>query len=153
MGSLYFRGMGADVLGATMVRESRVTDKRALRHMRRVAKLVMIRSQEYAPVDWKGPAGMGPLHELERSHRIEEHYGERGRLEADVVVGGMVGDVDVDLYATWMHEGGYSLGKASVAKAASTGKHVGERFLERALEDYEDDFEPLLDDLLEGLLG
>jgi hypothetical protein len=153
MAHLYFRGAGADTLGATMVRESQVTDKRALRHMRRVSKLVMLRSVQYAPVDFKGPKGMGPLHELERSHRIEEQYGQRGRLEATVVVGGMVGNVNVDLYATWMHEGPYHLGKASEAKASSTGKMVGERFLERALEDYEDDFEPLLDELMEGLFG
>lgn len=145
---------GGYELAATMVRESRVTNKRALRHMRRVSKLVMIRSREYAPVDFKGPDGGGPLHELERSHRVEEQYGDFGRLEATVLVGGMVGDVDVDLYATWIHEGHFvKLGKASVAKAASTGKQVGERFLERALEDYQDDFEPLLEELFEGLLG
>lgn len=145
---------GGYELAATMVRESDRTNKRALRHMRRVSQLVMKRSKEYAPVDWKGPTPSDPPgHELEESHRVEEQYGNAGRLEATVVVGGMVGDVDVDLYATWMHEGGYNLGKASIAKAAGTGKLVGERFLERALEDYQDDFEPLLDELFEGLLG
>lgn len=153
MGRLYFRGVDANTLGATMVRESQRTDKRALRHMRRVAKLVMETSVAYSPVDWKGPKGEGPQHELERSHRIEEEYGARGRLEATVLVGGMVGDVNVDKYAEWIHEGSYNLGKASLAKAAATGKAVGPRFLERALEDHEDDFEPLLDELLGGLLG
>lgn len=154
MSRLYFRGVDAATIGATFIRESRVTNKRALRHMRRVSKLVMKTSQEYAPVDWKGPEkGLPPGHELERSHRIEEQYGASGRIEATVLVGGMVGDVNVDLYAEWMHEGPYQLGKASLAKAASTGKPVGERFLERALEDHEDDFEPLLDELLEGLMG
>lgn len=154
MARLYFRpGASANAIAATMIRESRVTDKRALRHMRRVAKLVMEASRDYAPVDWKGYTSKDPPgHELERSHRIEEQYGNRGRLEATVVVGGNVGGVDVDLYATWMHEGPYSLGKASLAKAAASGKFVGERFLERALEEHEDDFEPLLDDLLEGLM-
>lgn len=145
---------GGYELAATMVRESERTNKRALRHMRRVSKLVMKRSIEYSPVDWKGPRGEGPQHELERSHRIEEQYGAHGRLEATVTVGGMVGNVNVDLYATWIHEGHFGkLGKASVAKAAASGKAVGERFLERALEDYQDDFEPLLDELFEGLLG
>lgn len=153
MARLYFRGVDAATIGATMVRESRRTNKRALRHMRRVSKLVMETSKAYAPVDWKGPKGEGPLHELERSHRVEEQYGAQGRLEATVLVGGMVGNVNVDLYAEWMHEGPYDLGKASRAKAAATGKVVGERFLERALEDHEDDFEPLLEELLEGLLG
>lgn len=154
MGRLYFRGVSADQLGATMVRESRVTNKRALRHMRRTAKLVMKDSIAFAPVDWKGPGpGMPPGRELEESHRIEEQYGDHGRLEATVMVGGMVGDVNVDLYAEWMHEGPYNLGKGSRAKAAASGKPVGERFLERALQEHEDDFEPLLDELLEGLLG
>jgi hypothetical protein len=155
MGRLYFRaGADGNALAATMIRESRLTDKRALRHMRRVSKLVMETSRAYAPVDWKGYTSKDPPgHELEKSHRVEEQYGHRGRLEATVMVGGMVGGVDVDLYAEWMHEGPYNLGKASEAKARSTGKVVGERFLERALEDHEDDFEPLLDDLLEGLLG
>ena len=135
-----------------MIRESRVTSKRALRHMRRVSKLVLKTAIEYSPVDYKGPDGASnPLHELERSHKLIEEPGQNGRLEAVIEVGGMVGAVDVDLYAMWQHDGTMwsQRGKATVAK----GPKAGPGWLERAMGEHEDDFEPLLDDLLEGLIG
>lgn len=153
--ALTFRGTDANTLGLTFVREGRTTSKRALRHMRRVSKLVMEQSIRNSPVDWKGYTSKDPPgHELEKSHRIVEQYGNGGRLEASVVVGGMVGDVDVDLYAEWLHEGVYNLGKASIAKQAGDPRaRVGPQFLDNALRDHEDDFEPLLDELMNGLMG
>lgn len=159
MARLYFRGDNPNMLAATFMREGDLAGKRCLRHMRQVAKLVMEQSRRNAPVDWKGYTSKDPPgHELERSHRVEEQYNQ-GRIEATVMVGGMVGDVNVDLYAEWLHNSfGYALGRASRAKDAADSKaRVGPLFLERALEEYSAEFEDwggdMLDDLVQGLMG
>jgi hypothetical protein len=154
MAQLRWRSNDGPRLAATFNREGAMTGKRALRHMRRVSQLVMKESIALAPVDHHGPDGekSAPLFELEKAHKIVEQYDGR-RIAATIEVGGMVGDVDVDLYATWIHEGNYKLGKGSEAKATSTGKDVGPHFLERALQEHDDKFEGLLDELLQGLLG
>jgi hypothetical protein len=153
---LYFSGLDADTLAGTFVREGRLLDKRALRQMRRVSKMVMEQSIKNAPVDWKGPGGRlsAPGHELERAHHIKEEYGHSGRLEATVEVGGMVGDVNVDLYAEWIHNSfDYRLGPASQAKTMRGSDYkVGPLFLERALAEYESEFDDLLDEVVEGLM-
>jgi hypothetical protein len=150
---LYFRGLQPEQLAGTFFREGRMVDKRALRQMRTVSKLVMEQSQRNTPVDWKGYTSKDPPgYELERSHRIEEQY-NHGRIEATVTVGGMVGDVNTDLYAMWIHEGDYHLGKASIAKTMRGPKYkVGPEFLTRALAEYESEFDSLLDELVEGLM-
>ena len=154
MAGLTWRGTDAATIAATFVREGQMTSKRALRQMRRVSKIILDQSIANTPVDWKGYTAKDPPgHELERSQRIEESYGAAGRIEATIMVGGMVGDVDVDLYAEWIHEGFYQLGPASVAKQSSTpGADVGPHFLERALQKHEHEFDALMDDLLQGLL-
>lgn len=133
-----------------------MVDKRALRQMRLVAKLVMEQSIRNTPVDWKGPHGSSspPGHELEQSHRIEEQFGTAGRLEATVTVGGMIGDVDVDLYASWIHNSfDYKLGPASQAKSMLGPKYkVGPLFLERALAEYDSEFDGLVNEVVEGLM-
>jgi hypothetical protein len=150
---IYFRGLQPEELSATFYREGRLVDKRALRQMRRVSQMVMKKSISNTPVDWKGYTSKDPPgQELEKSHRIEEQYGESGRVEATVSVGGMVGDVNTDLYAMWIHDGFYELGKASKAKAAA-GHEVGPEFLRRALDDYEAEFDGLLDELMRGLMS
>jgi hypothetical protein len=150
---IYYRDLDPDHLAATFYREGRLLDKRALRQMRKVSKMVMAKSISNAPVDWKGYTSKDPPgHELERAHHIEEQYGQSGRIEATVSVGGMVGDVDVDLYAMWIHDGYYQLQKGSLAKMAA-GNKVGREFLKRALEEYEDQFDGLLDELMRGLMS
>lgn len=149
MSSLRWSGASADSLAITMEREGRTTSKRALRHMRRVSKAVLELAIEWSPVDFKGPAGLGPLRELERSHRMVETPGAGRRINVSIEVGGMVGNVDVDKYAMWIHDGSYNRGPATIAK----GPNAGPGWLERAMEHHEDDFEPLLDELLEGLMG
>jgi hypothetical protein len=118
--------------------------------------MVMEQSIKNAPVDWKGPGGRlsAPGHELERAHHIKEEYGHSGRLEATVEVGGMVGDVNVDLYAEWIHNSfDYRLGPASQAKTMRGSDYkVGPLFLERALAEYESEFDDLLDEVVEGLM-
>lgn len=148
MARLTWQGESADQLGIRMAREGRMTGKRALRHMRRVSKAVLDTAIKYSPVDYKGPNGSSPLHELERSHRLSEVPGDNRRIEVMIEVGGMVGDVDVDLYAMWIHDGSYERGRATVAK----GPKAGPGWLERAMDEHADDFEPLLEDLLEGLM-
>lgn len=158
MARLYVRNDEANRLAATFHREGQLAGKRALRHMRQVANLVMKQSIANSPVDWKGPrAGMPPGHELERSHRVEEQYAQ-GRIEATVVIGGNVGGVNVDRYAEWLHESfSWNLGPASRRKMMQSAKNkVGPLFLERALAEYDAEFEDwggqILDDLIEGLL-
>jgi len=138
-----------------MSRESRLTNKRALRHMRRVSNSVLKTAIAWSPVDYKGKTRASePLHELERSHRLVEQYGAGRRLEATVEVGGWVGDVNVDLYAMWIHEGSGPYGSTVSGPATiAKGPNAGPFWLERAMEEHEDDFEPLLDELLEGLMG
>lgn len=156
---LYFRGFDANALAGVFAREGQLVGKKALRQMRLVSKLVMEQSIKNTPVDWKGPhKGDPPGHELERAHHLDEDYGNLGRLEATVWVGGMVGDVDTDLYARWIHESfDYRLGKASEAKAMRGPEYkVGPLFLERALAEYDSEFEGgetwnrFLDDVVEG---
>jgi hypothetical protein len=158
MARLYFKGDDAGKLAGTFYREGKMTGKVALRHMRAVAKLVMEQSVRNSPVDWKGRTSAEPPgQELEKSHRVEEQY-RNGRIEATVVVGGMVGAVNVDNYAAWLHDSfGYNLGKASIAKdRASSRNKVGPLFLERALAEYDNEFEHwggnILDDLVKGLM-
>ena len=154
MANLFFRGTTAGQIGATFAREGTLTGKRALRHMRRVAKAVMEQSIRNSPVDWKGPHGDVPARELEKSHKITEEYSGR-RIESTVSVGGMVGNVDVDAYAEWIHNGSYNLGKASIAKRSVDPRNkVGPEFLQRAMDDETEDadFDPLIDELFESLL-
>lgn len=137
---LYFRGFDANALAGVFAREGQLVGKKALRQMRLVSKLVMEQSVKNAPVDWKGVNSKDPpRHELERAHHIDEQYGDIGRLEATVWVGGMVGDVDVDLYASWIHNSfDYRLGRASEAKQqANPDAQVGPLFLEHALNKYD----------------
>lgn len=154
---LVWKGVGAAELSAVFAREGAQTSKRALRHMRQVTKLIMDQSIRNSPVDWKGPHGKSsaPGHELEKSHRITEQYGAGGRIESTIEVGGMVGDVDVDLYATWLHDSyDWKLGPASEAKMLSDPRNkVGPLFLERALAEYDAEFDEILDDLVEGLMN
>lgn len=145
MSSLRFKADSADRLAVTFEREGRLVGKRALRHMRRVAKAVLDTSIANSPVDEGN---------LEAAHRLIERYGNDRRLIATVDVGGVVNGVDVSMYAEYIHSGSWrNLGPRSQEKQdRSPGVLVGKYFLSRALEDHEDDFEPLLEELLEGLL-
>lgn len=149
MAYIKWKGEGGDILAARMKREGTLTGKRALRHMRRTAKATLETAISWSPVDWKGPGGI-PGRELERSHRIEEQYGDRRRLEARIVVGGMVDGVNVDKYAMWVHSGlGWEQrGPATVAK----GPQAGPGWLDRAMKEHEEDMDLLLDEVFEAIL-
>lgn len=74
-------------------------------------------------------------HAIEDSIRIEKEYGERGRLQIDVVAGGYVDGKDVDAYVALIHENydKMKMGKLSELKqAAHPEREVGGKFLERA---------------------
>lgn len=157
---LYFRGFDADMLSATFNREGQLVGKRALRQMRLVSKLVLAQSIKNTPVDYKPPKGGDePGRELEQAQHLEEDYGNLGRLEATIWVGGMVGDVNTDLYAEWIHNSfDYRLQKGSIAKMARGPDYkVGPLFLERALAQYDSEYEGetvwnrWLDELMQGL--
>jgi len=119
------------------------TSPARLAMLRRLAKRVMESSQKMCPVD---------KHNLEDAHHLVEHYGDRNRIEIDVEVGGVVDGVDVDAYATYMHEGEYNLGPQSQLKQAVTGEEVGPKFLERALIEHEAEADDIIDTIMEALL-
>lgn len=95
----------------------------ARKQMHRGSDRIVANAKKMAPVD---------RHNLEESIRKEKSYGDRGRLQIDIMAGGTVNGVDVDQYAVIMHESDYSLGKASRAKQAGQSEIVGPKFLERA---------------------
>lgn len=76
--------------------------------------------------------------ELEDSIKKEVAYGERGRLQIDVVCGGIVRGVNVDNYAMEVHENYEGMlrhgpGPNTLAKMnANPGRYIGSKFLERA---------------------
>lgn len=79
-------------------------------------------------------------HNLEQSIRQEESRGYRGRLQIDIVMGGVVNGVNVDHYAVAVHENydEANPGPGTAAKReANPGRHVGGKFLTRAAEEVE----------------
>lgn len=154
MSELYIKDRMGDELAASFYRSGQMVGKRALRHMRASAKMIKDESIANAPVDYKGVRKSDPpRHELERAHHIEEKYGDEGRLEATVWVGGDVDGVNVDDYALWIHEGYYQLGKASIAKAAANGHEVGPGYLHRALAEFENEYQGVWDEFLDEVIG
>jgi len=110
----------------------------ARKTMHRGADAIVSEAQLNTPVD---------KHNLEQSIQKEISYGDRGRLEIDIVVGGFVNGVNVDTYAIQVHENYQSMnpGPGTLAKRlANPGRYVGEKFLERALEDQRERFEKVM---------
>lgn len=108
----------------------RVADS-ARKTMHRGAANILKEAQLNAPVD---------EHNLEKSLRIERTTGIRGRLELTIVMGGFVGNVNVDRYAVEVHEHYSSMGVGPGTQAkrlANPGRYIGEKFLERAAKDGE----------------
>lgn len=106
----------------------------ARKTMHRSAQRIETMAKRMAPVDHGN---------LEESIHIERSTGDRGRLQLDVVAGGVVNGVDTDQYAAIMHESDYELGWQSIDKQASNPDVVvGRKYLERAAEDEEAKLRP-----------
>lgn len=104
----------------------------ARKRMHSAAQRIVKNAQLNAPVD---------DHQLERSIHVERSLGERGRLELTVVAGGTVDGVNVDDYATLIHENYSSMtpGENTRAKIlANPDRVIGEKFLTRAAEEEEE---------------
>jgi len=114
---------GANELAVAMRHAAGVVPDAARKQMHRGADRIVNEAKKNAPVD---------EHNLEESIRKEKSYGERGRLQIDIVTGGSVNGVDVDQYAVIMHESDYNLGPGSQAKQAGQPEIVGPKYLERA---------------------
>lgn len=69
---------------------------------------------------------------LEEAHKVVTRANGSDKRTLDIVVGGTVNGVDVDQYATVMHESDYKLGPKSRLKQAQSPYIVGPKFLERA---------------------
>jgi HK97 gp10 family phage protein len=123
---------GVKELQAQLRYLSETVPENARKIMHRNADQIIKQAQINAPVD---------KHNLEKSIRKEVSYGFRGRLQIDIVVGGIVNGVNVDEYAALIHENYSSMtpGPGTLAKRqANPSAYVGEKFLERALRDQED---------------
>jgi hypothetical protein len=78
--------------------------------------------------------------ELEAAHKVVKRANGSNKVTFDVVVGGIVNGVDVDAYASIIHEGitrsgnAMDLGPRSILKQAGQTEIVGEKFLERAFD-------------------
>ena len=131
--------MGAKVTGIDELRvELRYKAKKvpdnARKVMHRGADQIAKEAKLNAPVD-DG--------ELEDSIHIEKGYEESGRLMVVVAAGGVVRGVDVDRYATLVHENYEGMlkhgpGPNTLAKMrANPGRKIGSKFLERARRDVE----------------
>ena len=119
------KGLG-DLTVALRHAGERVSDT-ARKTMHRQADRIVKRAQLYAPVD---------KHNLEKSIHKEVAYGDRGRLEINIVAGGFVNGVNVDEYVIQVHENYQNMGPGTLAKqAANPGVVVGRLFLKRALEE------------------
>lgn len=100
------------------------------KQMHRMADRIVKQAKLNAPVD---------KHNLEEAIHKEVTYDgtQGGRLQIDVVAGGMVGDVNVDDYAAEMHEHypENNPGPGTQAKReALPGVHVGGGYLQRAVD-------------------
>lgn len=101
--------------------------------MRRTADAIVVEAKINTPHD---------TGELEDSIREEIGYAGRGRLQIEILVGGMVRGVNVDLYAVQVHENYEGMlvhgpGPGTLAKMAAYPDHyIGSKFLERAVDKY-----------------
>lgn len=134
--------MGLEILGVrdTLVKLRRTekrTSKRLLRHMRNSAEDIRDLAREYAPVD------EGNLEEaIEVGETQEGFLGRNRNVELIGVNPAKLGEGYTKYkyrYDIAMHEGSYNLGPLSQAKAASSGKQVGPKYLTRAWKDLEPD--------------
>lgn len=107
----------------------------ARKAMHRMADAVVKQAKINAPRD-RG--------NLEESIRKEVQYGYQGRLSIVIVMGGMVGGVDVDEYAIQVHENYDDAHPGPTTEYKRTlypGEFIGSKFLERAIKKYEPKFE------------
>lgn len=109
----------------------------ARKQMHRSAARIVKRAQLYVPEDTTA---------LRESIRVEKTYGDRRRLQIDIIAGGAAVVLDggkginLDQYAWIIHErySDMNPGKKTKEKmAANPGVLIGERFLERANEEEE----------------
>jgi hypothetical protein len=106
----------------------------ARKTMHRAADRIVKRAALYAPVD---------QHNLEEAIEKRVTYeGKRNRLAIDVGIKPVVNGVNVEQYATIMHEGEYNLGPRSQEKADRTGAAVGPGYLTRAADEEKDKLTP-----------
>ncbi|MFA9261787.1 MAG: HK97 gp10 family phage protein [Undibacterium sp.] len=96
--------------------------------MKRAAERIAKEAAMNAPVD---------LHNLEKSIHVVKSIGENSRrLAIRVIAGGVVNGVNVDEYATKVHENydDENPGPGTASKrAANPGRHIGSKFLENAV--------------------
>lgn len=132
--------MGLEITGvkSTLVnlrRTERVTSKRLLRLMRSSARDIRDLAREYAPVD------EGNLEDaIQVIEGAERFLGRTRNVEMVGVDTSKLGEGYTKYgrrYDIMMHEGSYNLGPRSQAKADSTGKTVGPKYLTRAWKDLE----------------
>lgn len=84
---------------------------------------------------------------LEDSIRKEIQYGYQGRLSMTIVMGGMVGGVNVDEYAIQVHENyddEHPGPTTEYKRSLYPGEFIGSKFLDRAIKKYAPKFEDVI---------
>lgn len=119
------------------------TTRASRRRLDQAGEMIADRASDYAPVD---------RHNLEAAIQSEGVIGDNRRKEVVVSAGGIVNGVNVDRYATIMHESVYEPGKESKEKAERLGVTVGRKYLERAADDLEDEIIDMMTEAVEDLL-
>ncbi len=125
-GVTFREGLDLDDFLEMLEKSTTQTRRDAKKELYEGARQIMRASQQMAPVD---------LHNLEMAHKIETVRLNENYMTLSITVGGVVGGVDVDIYATRMHESTYGLGKGSILKNSANppDRRVGPKFLERAV--------------------
>lgn len=120
-----------DLVGELRHAADRVSDT-ARKTMHREADKIVKLAKQMTPVD---------KHNLEESIKKVVSYGDRGRLQIDIEVGGTIRGVNVDKYAVIIHENYDEMnpGPETMKKQqANPQVIVGRKFLERAMTAHED---------------
>lgn len=120
---------GVDALIAQLSQIGKKADRGIADELRKGAEEIAELAKVYAPVD------EGNLEESIKTD--EDRSGVNGRIQTYVYVDGSVTNDDgvrVEDYAEKMHEGVYTPGPLSQAKAQRTGEIVGRKYLERAVD-------------------
>lgn len=129
------RATGTDLVNKKLYDQNAGIIKYMRKWVHRAADRIVREAKLNTPVDY---------HNLEESIKQERSLeGTRHRLVIHITAGGMVGGVNVDEYATRVHENydadveaGRGPGEGTLEKmAANPGRHIGSKFLERPAED------------------
>lgn len=125
-----FRVTGYNEVMARLKYITKTVPESARKSMHRAADRIVKQAKINAPRDKAN---------LEESIRKEVKYGYQGRLNIQIVMGGVVNGVNVDEYAVEVHENYDDAHPGPTTEYKRTlypGEYIGGKFLERAIDKY-----------------